>query len=109
MLEISLTNEQKVKVTLTPVTATGKPAPVDGVPTWEVISGAGPGQNLEVAEDGMSAYLISNDTPGDIEFLVKADADIGEGMEEISDIIKLHVAGAKATSLGLVAGDPEPK
>lgn len=109
MLEIDLTTEQKVQVTLKPVTATGKPAKLDGVPTWTVVSGGGSGQNVVAAEDGLSAFLISNDEPGDIDVQVEADADLGEGVETLTDIIRLHVAGAKAENLGLVAGTPEPK
>lgn len=106
MLEVNVTNEQQVKVTLAPVTATGKPAKVDGVPTWEIITGGG---TVNAAGDGMSADLVSSDDPGDTDYLVKADADIGEGVTEISDIIRLHVAGAQAANLGLSAGEPTPK
>lgn len=106
MLEIKITNEQQVKVTLNPVTATGKPAKVDGVPTWEVITG---NSTVTPADDGMSADLISADDPGDTDFLVKADADLGEGVVEISDVIRLSVAGAQAANLGLTAGEPTPK
>lgn len=106
MFEIKLTNEQKIRVALTPKTATGKPAVLDGKPVWEVLSG---GSTVEVAEDGLSAYLVSSDTPGDTQVLVKADADLGEGVEEISDVIKLTVEGAKAASLGLTIGEPEAK
>ena len=109
MLEINLTNEQKVKVTLKPVTESGKPAQLDAAPVWSIISGAGSGQNLEVAEDGLSAFLISNDEPGDIDFLVEADADLGEGVETISDIVRVHVLGANAKALGLVAETPVQK
>lgn len=105
-LELKITNEQKIKVTLTPKTDTGKPAPVDGVPTWEVVSG---NSTVVAAADGLSADLISADDPGDTQFLVKADANIGEGVEEISDIISLSVVGATAKNLGLTAGQPEPK
>lgn len=106
MLQINITNEQQVKVTLNPVTATGKPAKLDGAPTWEVISG---NATVTPADDGLSADLISADDPGDTDFLVKADADLGEGVVEISDVIRLSVAGAMAANLGLTAGDPTPK
>lgn len=105
-LTVSITNEQKVKVTLTPKTDTGKPASVDGVPTWQVLSG---GSSIEAADDGMSAYLISGNDPGDTEIIVKADAELGEEIVEISDIIKLSVVGATAKNLGLTVGTPEPK
>ena len=105
-LEISLTNEQQVNVTLKPVTATGKAAKLDGAPSWAIISGA---SRVVTADDGLSADLISSDDPGDTEILVKADADLGEGVEEISDTIKLTVQGARAANLGLTAGTPTPK
>lgn len=104
--EITITNEQKVTATLTPKTDTGKPAKLDGVPTWTVASGD---STLNVAADGMSAELISSDTPGDTTVLVEADADLGEGVETISDTILLHVAGARAANLGISVSDPVPK
>lgn len=105
-LDLTVTNEQKIQVTLNPVTATGRPAPLDGAPEWTVISG---NSTLDVASDGKSAFLVSSDDPGDTQFLVKADANLGAGVEEISDTIRLSVEGARAASLGLVAGSPIPK
>lgn len=105
-LELTITNEQQVKVTLKPVTDTGKPAKLDGVPNWIMMSGDA---GLVVADDGMSADLVSSDTPGDSEFLVTADADLGEGVVEISDTIHLSVAAATAKNIGLTAGQPTPK
>lgn len=106
MLELQITNEQEVDVTLAPVTDTGKPAPLDGSPAWTVISG---NSQVIVAEDGKSAVLRSSDEPGDTEIMVKADANLGEGVEEISDIIRLSVVGATAKNLGLSAGAPRAK
>jgi hypothetical protein len=106
MLEITITNEQQVNVVLHPVTATGRPATVDGAPTWTAQSGD---STVTPAADGLSADLISSDTPGDTEILVEADADLGQGVIPISDIIRLTVAHANAANLGLVAGDPTPK
>jgi hypothetical protein len=57
----------------------------------------------------LSADLISSDDPGDTDFLVKADADLGEGVVEISDIIRLSVSGAQAANLGISLGEPTPK
>ena len=107
MLEITITNEQKIQVTLTPVTATNKPAQLDGGATFEVISGTATVAMIE--GNPLSAFLVSGDLPGDSEILVSADADLGDGVETISDIIKLTVAGAKAASLGLTVGAPVAK
>lgn len=108
MVEVTITNEQKVPVSLSPVTATGKPAKLDpkNPPTWEVQSGD---SAVVVGGDGLSAELISSDTPGDTVYLVSADADLGDGVETISDLITLHVEGARAANLGLTAGTPVPK
>ena len=108
MLDLTITNDQKITVTLKPNTggASPKPAKVDGIPTWTVQSGD---SAVSVAEDGLSAALISSDTPGDSTYLVEADADLGAGIETISDTITLHVVGANATSLGLTAGTAEAK
>jgi len=105
-LELKITNEQKVNVTITPRTDTGKPAKLDGSPAWTVVSG---NSQVVVSEDGLSADLISSDEPGDTIVVVKADADLGEGVEEISDSITLTVIGATAKNLGLAAGAPVPK
>jgi hypothetical protein len=105
-LELKITNEQQIAVTLTPRTDTGKPAALDGSPAWTIISG---NSRLVVADGGLSATLVSADDPGDTEILVRADADLGDGVEEISDVIKLSVVGAAAKNLGLAAGTPEPK
>lgn len=105
-LAISITNEQKVTVTLKPVTNAGKPASLDGAPTWTVVSGD---STVAPATDGLSASLVSSDTPGDTTFLVEADADIGAGVQNIQDTITLTVIGAQAANLGLAAGTPELK
>ena len=106
MLELTITNEQKVNVQLHPVTGAGNPAPVDGAPVWSVVSG---NSTVTPATDGMTADLISSDDPGDTIFMVSADADLGSGVVTISDTITLHVNHALAASLGLTASDPVNK
>jgi len=107
MLDLTINNEQKIPVTLHPETLPGHhPAPVDGVPVWSVVSG---NATVVPAEDGMSAFLVSSDDPGDTIFMVSADADMGEGVVTISDTITLHTQHAMAANLGLSAGDPVPK
>ena len=105
MLEVTITNEQKVLITASPQTAAGNPAPIDGVLNVTVISG----DSLAVPNDALSFYLVSSDTPGDTTFLVEADADLGEGAVLIQDTITLHVNGALAASFGLSAAAPEAK
>ena len=105
-VEKAITNEQKINGALNIKTQGGKPASVDGKPVWSIISGDG---TMAVAEDGMSADLISTDVPGDTLYLVEADADLGAGVEKISDTIKITTVGARAANLGLTLGAPENK
>lgn len=100
---VKLTNEQKVTVTLNPQTDGGKPAKLDGKPEWSVVSGDA---TLNVAEDGLSAEIVSPDVPGQSQVLVQADADLGEGVETISGTLDVQVAGAAAKNLGLSLGIP---
>ena len=106
MTEIKITNAQKINVTLAPTTQSGKPARLDGKPSWDVVSG---NSTVERSDDGLSADLISSDDPGVTEILVKADADLGEGVEEISATIVLTVEGEHAANLGITVGEPTDK
>lgn len=100
---ITITNEEKVQVSLAPTTAAGNPATLDGVPVWEVISGDA---TLEVAEDGLSAFLVSGAADVNSQISVTADADLGEGVVTLTDVIDLAVVLAKASALGLVVAAP---
>lgn len=106
-LDVSITNEQKVTITANPVTATGKPAKLDGPLTVSVVSG-----DSTVTQDPstpLAFTLVSSDNPGDTTFLVDGDADLGSGVEDVQDTVTLHVLGANAQNLGLVPGTPETK
>lgn len=107
-LEANCTNEEKVNVSLHPVTSTGRPAQVDAnnPPTYVVQSGDG---TTAPAADGLSCFVLSGDNPGDTVVLISADADLGDGVETITDLFTLHVAGARAANVGLQADAPVPK
>lgn len=106
MFPIIITNRQQVLVNLNPESEPGVPAPVDGVPTWEVLDGD---STVIPAADGMSATLRSSDTDGDTNIKVTADADMGSGVTEITDTIRLTVIDPQATGFGFTAGTPTPK
>ena len=96
---ITITNEQKVLVTLAPTTAAGNPATLDGAPSWTVVSGDA---TLEVSDAGLSAYLVSGEADINSQIEVIADADLGEGVVSLTDVIDLAVVAAQASALGLV-------
>jgi len=104
-LELNCTNEEKIKITVKPVTKGGNPVLLDGPVSVIVQSGEG---TFELV-DGSSFYVVSGNNPGDTAFLISGDADLGEGVQSIADTIVLKVAGALAENLGLSASVPEMK
>lgn len=105
-LNLVLTNEQKITVTLNPQTAAGNPASLDGAPIWAVTEGD---CTIEVAEGGLSCTILSGGV-GVSTVTVTADADLDEGdVREIADLIAVNVVAAEAAGLGLGAGEPELK
>lgn len=106
-MKVTSNNEQKVPVTLEPKTASGKPAPVDGVPTWVVLEG---NATVDVAADGLSAYLVSaDDIVETSQIEVTVDADMGTGVKPIKLLLEYEVTSPMVENLGATIGQPEPK
>lgn len=107
MLSITFTNTEKKRVVLNPTGKGNKKAKVDGVPTWTVTAGK---CTVDVAPDGLSAFIVSaDDDAGVSSITVLADADLGSGVVDISDIIEATVTGEAAEALGLTAEPAVPK
>lgn len=104
-MQVNLTNEQKVKLTVNPVTAAGHPAQLDGPVSFSVESGE---CTIEPVDE-RSCYIVSGDLPGDSVVVASADADLGDGVVNVAASVDVHVEGAMASSLGLALGTPEAK
>lgn len=100
-----ITDEQKIMFKFVPKTAKGNPAKVDGVPVWSVSSEEG--LALTVEADGLSATAKAVGALGDFQVIVKADADLGEGVRELTGLADVTVIAAEAASIGLEASAPE--
>jgi hypothetical protein len=107
MMSVECTDEEKVRIRAVPVTPSGNAAQLDG--PLSVMRVGGDATAEMDAGDPLAFWLISGPAPGVSTFQVSADADLGEGVVTIADIVELRVAGAKASSLGLVAEAPVPK
>jgi hypothetical protein len=105
-LDITSTVEEKVHVRLSPVTAGGHPAVLDGTPTWEITSG---NATIVPDADGLGAFLVSEDTIGSSTWKVSADADLGDGIRTIEDGGTYTYTDAQAAALGLTAETAVPK
>ncbi len=113
MVNVTITNSQKVPITLTPRKADkpdgspGGPANLDGPAKWSVVDGDA--TITDVSTDGLSATLVSGDLPGVSNILVDADADLGVGVEDLQEVITLTVTGDNAKNLGITVGTPQDK
>jgi hypothetical protein len=88
-------------------TSKGKPAMVDGVPTWSVDNPAVV-DSVTPAADGMSATLHITDTPGAAVLSVNADADLGAGVSNITVSDTITVLAAQATGGSFTFGPITP-
>jgi hypothetical protein len=82
MSNFVLTDSQKVQLTISPVTAAGNPAKVDGIPEWG--SSDDTILTVEPAADGLSCEAITTGTLGSAQVNVSADVDLGEGVETLT-------------------------
>lgn len=104
-MALILTDIQKVSLSISPKSAAGNPAAVDGVPVWQVSD-----ENvlsLQTAEDGMSAVVSTTGQLGTAQVSVSADADLGEGVQTITGVLDVEVKASAAVTLDISAGVPE--
>jgi hypothetical protein len=106
-LAIACTTAEQVPVTAAPVSASGRPAAVDGALT--VVVQSGDGTVIQDAATPLSFTARSGDAPGETVYLVSADADLGEGVTTITDLVTLTVTSETAAAFGLSQGAVEPK
>lgn len=106
-LSLACSNEEKVTVTAAPKSSSGRPARLDGALRVSVQSGDGTVE--QDAATPLAFKAVSGDAPGDTVYLVEGDADLGDGITLIQDLVTLTVTGANAASFGLSAGVTEPK
>jgi len=99
-IEVSMTTEEKCRLAITPVTAGGAPAQVDGEAQWSV-----EGTCTIEPIDETSAWVVAG-AMGDSTVSVGVDADLGAGVVPIGDTALIHVNNPEAASVGLAADAP---
>lgn len=100
---VQLTDEQKVLLRVEPKTEAGNAAPIDGVPSWTATDPTL--VTLQPAPDGLTCEVITNGPTGSCDVTCTADADLGEGVTEITGSITIEVVAAGAVTLD-IANDP---
>lgn len=101
--KMDMRDDQKVTLSIQPLDKRGKPALVDGVPTW-----AGSDDTVVTvvaAADGMSA-VATGVAPGTARVVVTADADLGSGVTNLTGTLDFTITGGAAATISITAGTP---
>lgn len=116
MFDVACTNEEKIAVTVTPLTPGGQPAQIDGPLVITVQSGDGGFEQdsaFPLVFKAVSGTAVADPlVPGSGEtlYLVEGDANRDPNVKRmISDVVRLTVSSADAGSFGFSAGAAEPK
>lgn len=105
----TITDLQQVPVSIAITDAEGNPATVQGAPTWE--SSDTNVATVTPADDGLSAVIssVEGGALGSATVTVRADADLGDGVKEITGEILVDVIASDATGVVLTPGTPEDR
>lgn len=101
---LTMSASQKCTVSIKPVDKKGNPAPVDGIPVWDV-SATGT-VTLAPAADGMSCDVLGA-APGTVQVNVTADADLGAGVTTITGTLDVQITPDQAVGFAITTGPVE--
>ncbi len=100
---LEMTDSQQATVTLKINDSRGKPAKVDGIPTWKIDDDTI--ATVTPSADGMTALCVAGNA-GAATITVDADADLGPGITDITGVLSVVVTSGPATVIELQAGTP---
>ena len=101
---LEMTETQQAPLTLNITDAKGRPAKVDGVPSWSS-SNIDVATVTDISTDGLSA-TVKGVAPGLCQVTVTADADLGAGVKNITGFLDVNITGGEAITVELVPGTP---
>jgi hypothetical protein len=96
-----------IDVAISFVDSKGKPAKVDGVPTWTA-SDSTVVDSITAAPDGMSAKIHVTDTIGVSQVTVNADVDLGTGTNNVDFVDSVSVIAGDAVAANFTFGAVTP-
>lgn len=103
-MAVTITDTQKVLVSIEALDAKGNPATLDGIPVWTVSDSSI--ITAEIAADGLSAQIIAGNVLGNAQVSITADADLGAGFTPITGLLDVTVIGGEAVTLAVSVGVP---
>lgn len=106
-MNVVLPDTHQFPVSISVVDAKGNPAEVQGTPAW---ASSDDGIAVVVpASDGKSAVVAATGPLGTCQITVTADADLGDGVTNISGLLDVTVVAGAAVGISLAPGPTEPQ
>lgn len=106
MAVLQMSNSQKCLVRLAPKKASGQPARLDGIPTWET-SDPTTATVSATTSDGLEAQVVASGPLGACQIIARGDADLGSGVRPIVGVLDVEINEGEAVVLELEPGTPE--
>lgn len=109
-MSLTITNEQELTLQVSPRTAAGNLGTIDGAPKWSL---SDPSKGKLLAVDGEPDKVVFwpvDGAGGTVQVIATCDADLGQGVREISGIFDLEILSPEATVAEVTAvGEPTTK
>lgn len=102
-MAVTISADKKRVFSVAPVDSKGRPAQIDGIPEWSV-SPTG-GVRLFPSTNGLSCEVAWFAPMSGQVVTIKADADLGAGVEEIFGSVDVVTLSAKATGFAVTVGE----
>lgn len=109
MADLILTDTQQTHAVANFLDKKGKPAKIDGVPTWTCSDSTGANVVMTANPDGSADFVAADpqaDTDADIQVTCTGDADLGAGVESVVLTGTLRVVAGKAVAGAVSFGAP---
>lgn len=103
MAFVVLTKEEKVKVNFNPTTPGGNPGQIDGEVVLTPLTGD---ITIGPDEEGKLTEVLSGSENGTFQVEAKADVNMGEEVETISEVFDVIIVDARTSGLGIGFGTP---
>lgn len=102
---VTISADKKRIFSVQPIDSKGRPAAIDGVPVWTVSPEGG--VTLFPSSDGLSCEVVWLAPKQGQVLTVKADADLGTGVKEITGTADIETLTAEAVAFNLSVGEEQ--
>lgn len=106
IMAVSMTDTQFVTGQITPTNKKGNPAPVEAGSVKITSSNESVAVVTQDVAD-QTKFTVTGVAPGVAQIDVSADADLGEGITNITGFLAVEILPAQATGFGITTGTPQ--